>query len=180
MTFPVRSCPTHPHIGHPGPVRSKNTARSPPLLPVCLVMVILHLVRSPRHLPMAARLPKAALCGAVGRRPYWQRQSTCEAAVGSPPSELRPTWAVRPPQSLKSRTCPRLHQPPPRQCSARTLNGRPSPKWRICNVSPSFHNLPHTAFVCFVAEQTHRASSRPRPPPLASLQLVSSLPLPAP
>lgn len=55
---------------HPGPVRSKRMARSPRLLSACLIFAILHLVRSPRHLPLTARSPKAALCGAVGHRPH--------------------------------------------------------------------------------------------------------------
>ena len=53
--------PPYPHIGHPGSVRSNSMARSPPLLPVCPIIAILHLVRSPRHLPPAARSPKATL-----------------------------------------------------------------------------------------------------------------------
>ena len=48
---PIRSCPPDPRMGHPGPVRSKSMVHPPPQLPVCLVIALLHLVRSPRHLP---------------------------------------------------------------------------------------------------------------------------------
>ena len=80
---------------------------------VCLVIGILHLVRPSRHLSLASHPPKATLCEAVGRRLHWQRrQSSCGAAVGSSPNELRPALAVRPPQSPQSRTCPcRRHSP---------------------------------------------------------------------
>ena len=100
-------------------------------------LATLHLVRPPRHLPLASRPLKAALCGAVGRRPHWQRrQSSCGAAVGSPPNELRPALAVRPTQSLRSRTCPRPRHSPPRQCSAHTLDGWSIPRSRERHASP--------------------------------------------
>ena len=59
-----------PHMGHLGLVLSKSMARPPPLVPVCFVVTVRHLVRSPRHLPPAARPPKAALGGAVAHRPH--------------------------------------------------------------------------------------------------------------
>ena len=147
---------------------------------VCLVIGILHLVRPSRHLSLASHPPNAALCGAFGCRPHWQcRQSSCRAAVGNPPNELRPALAVRPPQSLQSRTCPRPRHSTPRQCSAHTLDGRPIPRSRTCHVSPWCRHTPHIAFACSVAEKAHRARPRPPPSPLSSLRLLSSLPLPA-
>ena len=120
-----------------GPSASKRMARPSPLLPVCLVIAILNLVRPPRHLSLVSHPPKAALCGAVGRRLPWQRrQSSCGAAVGSPPNELRPALAVRPTQSLRSRTCPRPRHSPPRQCSAHTLDGWSIPRSRERHASP--------------------------------------------
>ena len=44
---PMRSWPPGRQLGHPGPVRSKHMARSPPLSPVCLIIAIFHLVRPP-------------------------------------------------------------------------------------------------------------------------------------
>ena len=144
---------------HPGPVRSKSMARPPPLLSVCLVTAILHLVRSPRHLPPAARPPKAALCGAVGCRPHWQRrQSWCGAAVGSPPSELRPAWGVRPLQSLEPRICSRPHQTPPRQSSARTLDGRPlNKKANLTRISMFSPFTPHGLRMFYSGEDVRQS-----------------------
>lgn len=82
VSAPVRSClPDHPHMDHPRPVHSKNMAHPPTLLPVCLAFAILHLVRSPRHLPPTARPPKVAICRAVGCRPHRQRRQSSRGAV---------------------------------------------------------------------------------------------------
>ena len=50
---PVHSCPPDRQLGHPGLVRSKGMARPSPLLPVCLVIAIVRLVRTPRLLSLA-------------------------------------------------------------------------------------------------------------------------------
>ena len=181
VPVPVHSCLPNRQLGHPGPIRSKRMARPSPLLPVCLTIAILRLVRPPRHLSLASRPPKAALCEAVGCRPHLQlRQSSCGAVVGSPTNELRPALAVRPPQSHQSRTCARPRHSPARQCSAHTLDGRPILRSRTYHTSPWCRHTPHMAFAGCVAEKVHRARPRPRPAPLSSLRLVSSLPLPAP
>ena len=73
VPVPVRSCPQDCQLGHPGPIRSKSMARPSPLLPVCLVIAIFHLVRAPRHLswrhvlskPRYAELLAAALVGSA-------------------------------------------------------------------------------------------------------------------
>ena len=54
VPVPVHSCPPDRQLGHPGPVRSKRIARPSSRLPVCLVIAILRLVRTPRHLSLAS------------------------------------------------------------------------------------------------------------------------------
>ena len=51
VPVPVHSYPPDPHMGYPGAVRCKSMARPPPLLPACFAIAIVHLVRSPSHLP---------------------------------------------------------------------------------------------------------------------------------